>query len=237
MQLTADTVLLGVLWYVAFLFSTSLHEASHALVAHKLGDPTAYEGGQVTLNPLPHVRRELFGTILVPIVSYALAGWMIGWASAPYDPAWAGRFPRRSALMSLAGPVSNLALVLASGLAIRLGVAAGWFYAPQQVRFSQVTAATSDGLAAVATLLSIFFTLNLVLFLFNLIPVPPLDGSGILPLFLPEAVARRYQAAVWGQPALALVGLVLAWKAFDYVFVPVQLTALHFLYPGVSYGL
>ena len=95
------------LWYVAFLFSLTVHEASHALAALKLGDPTAYRGGQVTLNPLPHMRREPFGTIVVPALSYIFAGWMMGWASAPYDPVWADRHPRRAGWMALAGPASR----------------------------------------------------------------------------------------------------------------------------------
>jgi len=83
----------GTAWYLAFLFSTTLHEASHALVALKLGDDTAHRGGQVTLDPIPHIQREPVGMVVVPIVSYLLGGWMIGWASAPYDPEWAGRNP------------------------------------------------------------------------------------------------------------------------------------------------
>ena len=67
MDPSPEMLVLGVTWYVAFLFSLTLHEAAHALAAYKLGDPTAYHGGQVTLNPLPHMQREPFGTILVPL--------------------------------------------------------------------------------------------------------------------------------------------------------------------------
>ncbi len=76
----------GFLWYLAFLFSVVVHEASHAFAAMKLGDTTAYEGGQVTLDPLPHIKREPLGTVVVPVFSYLLGGWMIGWASAPMTP-------------------------------------------------------------------------------------------------------------------------------------------------------
>lgn len=84
----------GTAWYIVFLFSTTVHEAAHALVALKLGDDTAHRGGQVTLDPTPHVRREPFGMVVVPLLSYFLGGWMVGWASAPYDPEWARRYPR-----------------------------------------------------------------------------------------------------------------------------------------------
>lgn len=235
MQPTADDLLLGMLWYVVFLFSTTLHEASHAFAALRLGDPTAYEGGQVSLNPWPHVRREVFGTVVVPILSFVMGGWMIGWASAPYDPAWAHRHPRRSALMSLAGPVSNLALVILAGLAVRVGMLVGVFGAPDSIGFTRVVTA-APGWQGAATVISILFTLNLVLFLFNLMPVPPLDGSGILPLFLSPEAGRGYQRLLWGQPMLSLLGILIAWRAFGYIFPPVQLFAIQLLYPGMGYG-
>ncbi len=102
-----EFIALGFLWYIAFLFSLTCHEASHALVARWGGDLTAAEGGQVTLNPLPHIRREIFGTVIVPILSYVLGGWMIGWGSAPYDPRWRYQYPRRAAWMALAGPAGE----------------------------------------------------------------------------------------------------------------------------------
>jgi len=236
--LGTDAVLLGLLWYVVFLFSTTLHEASHALVALKLGDTTAYEGGQVTLNPWPHVRREVFGTVVVPLLSFVLtsASWMIGWASAPYDPRWADRWPRRSALMSLAGPVANLSLVTVAAVGIRVGMLAGVLEAPQSIGFTRVTAAVDPAWGGAATMLSILFTLNLLLFLFNLLPVPPLDGSGVVPLVLPEETARSYQRLLWGQPMLSLLGLVIAWKIFGALFSPVFLWAIRLLYPGMGYG-
>lgn len=233
---TPELLLLGVVWYVVFLFSTTVHEASHALVALRLGDPTAYEGGQVTLNPWPHVRREIFGTVVVPIVSFALAGWMIGWASAPYDPRWAQRHPRRSALMSLAGPVSNLLLLLLAAFAMVAGKAAGIFEPPEMLRFTSVVGAVDPAWQGAATLLSVFFTLNLLLFLFNLMPVPPLDGSGIVPLVLPQETARTWQRTLWSQPALSILGLVIAWRLFGEIFWPVLLFAVALLHPEASYG-
>ena len=72
---------------MSFLFSTTVHEAMHALVAWKLGDPTAYNGGQVSLSPIPHIKREPIGMLVLPLLTAMTQGWAIGWASAPYDPA------------------------------------------------------------------------------------------------------------------------------------------------------
>ncbi len=108
-----DRALDGLVWYVVFLFSTSLHEAAHAWAAQRGGDPTAYLGGQVSLDPRPHIRREPFGMLLLPLFTAVTSGWPIGYASAPYDPVWAANHPRRAAWMSLAGPAANLLLVLA----------------------------------------------------------------------------------------------------------------------------
>ncbi len=223
----------GLLWYFAFVFSTVLHEASHAFMAQKLGDDTAHE--QVTLHPSPHIRREPFGMVVVPLLSFMMGGWMIGWASTPYDPRWARAYPKRSALMALGGPLSNLTLVILSGLLIRLGMSTGFFYAPSALNLSHVTAATQGGIfSAVATLVSIFFSLNLLLCLFNLLPVPPLDGSGIIPLFLSDRQSLKYMDMI-NTPVFGLIGLLIAWNLFDDIFRPVHLFAIRMLYPEMSY--
>jgi len=228
----AATFALGAIWFAAFLFSTTLHEAAHALVAWRLGDPTAYHGGQVSLNPIPHIRREPFGMVIVPLLSYATSHWMLGWASAPYDPTWAARHPRRAGAMALAGPLANLVLVLLSGTAIRVGAMMGSFTIPEQRSFARLVEAQAGGAAdGIAALLSVFFSLNLILFLFNLLPLPPMDGSGVVQIFLPEEVSRRWQLTM-RQPMLGLLGIVVAWRVFGYVFTPIFLAALRLLYPG-----
>jgi Zn-dependent protease len=230
-----EALALGLLWYLAFIFSLTCHEASHALVAKWGGDLTAAEGGQVTLNPLPHIRREIFGTTIVPILSYMLAGWMIGWGSAPFDRRWRDRHPHRAAWMALAGPASNLILTLAAALAIRLGILAGVLTPPHSVNFAHVVAAVhGGGLEGVAVLLSIMFSLNLLLMLFNLLPIPPLDGHGAICLLFTENFARRFMQATTN-PTLSLLGLVVGWKIFDRMFDPIFTVALNVLYPGAGY--
>jgi Zn-dependent protease len=213
-DLNPEFLALGVAWYAVFVVSTSLHEAAHAWAALRLGDPTAYHGGQVTVNPLPHIEREPLGMVIVPILSYLVGGWLIGWASAPYDPFWASRYPRRAALMALAGPAANLSLVLLAAIIIRVGLLAGVFVQPDimDLSFTQITAGVDDGIpAAAAKLVSILFSLNVVLFTFNLIPLPPLDGSAALGLILPATQARHYQEFM-RQPAFALMGMIVAWR-------------------------
>lgn len=230
-----DTLVTGIQWYVVFLFSTTLHEASHALAAWRLGDSTAYEGGQVTLDPMPHIRREPVGTVVVPILSFLLGGWMMGWASVPYNKEWALAYPRRSALMSLAGPAANLLLVLLTAMVIRIGIAAETLVPPDTLTFSHIIESSEPGnMEFAASLLSLFFSLNLLLFLFNLLPVPPLDGSGIIPFFLSHGTAQRYLTFLYNSPA-GFFGLFIAWKVFGYLYDPLHLIAVNLLYPGYNY--
>jgi Zn-dependent protease len=239
-EVTPEFFALGLIWYIVFLFSTTCHEAAHALAAKIGGDPTAFHGGQTTLNPIPHIRREPFGMVLVPVLTYFMwHGSMIGWASAPYDPDWEQRYPRRAAWMALAGPGANFTLMLLAALGIREGVALGIFRAPQSATFSHITEAANAGDAGslvtfAATFLSVLFVLNLLLGTFNLLPVPPLDGSSGITLLMPERTALRYLEML-KEPMFRMAGLLAAWflfgKAFDVIFT----VALNTLYPEASY--
>lgn len=226
----------AVVYYVVFLFSTTLHEAAHAWTAKLGGDLTAYHGGQVTLDPRPHIRREPVGMVVLPLITVMVSGWPFGYASAPYDPQWAMRYPRRAAWMALAGPGANLLIVaLALGL-IRWGAGAGVFVAPDSVRFGEIVAAAQPGVwDGVAFVVGVFLSLNLLLAALNLLPLPPLDGSAALTLLLPQSMVPRYQQMLWRTPGLAVLGIVVAWQLIDVVFRPVFLLFVNLLYPGVSY--
>lgn len=229
----------GFLFYVVFLLSTTLHEAAHAWAAMKGGDLTAYEGGQVTLDPLPHIRREPIGMVVLPIISVLVSGWPLGFASAPYDPRWAQRYPRRAGWMALAGPGANLLLVLLAAAAINIGVLAGVFYAPDTINFADVTAATAGAASwwnTIAYFVGAVFALNLLLFVFNLIPVPPLDGSAALVLIMPDHMVAKYQHILWSNVQLSWIGIVIAWQLFDGLFDPIFTLAISILYPGLSYS-
>jgi len=222
-------VALGMLWYVIFLFSTTCHEAAHAWVAMRGGDHTALNAGQVSLNPIPHIRREIFGTVLVPIFFFFTSGYMIGWASAPYDPRWQDRYPKRAALMALAGPLANLLLVLASGLFLYVGLRNGLFL-PAYEGFALAKAAPGVALGGFAQLLSIMFMLNLILFVFNLFPVPPLDGSTAIGLLLTDQQNRKLQS-IMRAPGAMFIGILIAWNLFGTVFGPILSFAVGILHP------
>ncbi|MBZ5596212.1 MAG: site-2 protease family protein [Acidobacteriia bacterium] len=235
--MTTEFLVIGVLWYVVFLLSTTAHEASHALAAKLGGDPTAFHGGQVTLDPLPHIRREPFGMVLVPILSYATGGWMMGWASAPYDPRWQQTHPRRAAWMSLAGPAANFTLAVIAGVSIHIGILTGAFHPPESANFQRVVEATASGFAeGAAKFFSLLFSLNVLLGTFNLLPIPPLDGYGALGLFVTDNGARRLEEMRQRARSYSFIGLLLGWQLFAKIYEPLFTLALQALYPTLHYG-
>lgn len=221
----ADTLPLLGLWYAVFLLSLTCHEAAHAFVAWRGGDPTAYEAGQVSLSPWPHIRREPWGTVLVPLMTFVMyagsgSAWMMGWASAPYDPVWEHRHPRRAALMALAGPIANLVLALLAFLALA-GLLSAGLLVPDPVGIDRLAAAApgaSPVLDGVARLLSILLSLNLLLCVFNLMPCPPLDGASIVAGFFPPARALRDRLR--SSPLGSMVAFVVALVLFPRVVAP-----------------
>jgi Zn-dependent protease len=230
-----NTLAMLPLWYVAFLFSLTCHEAAHSLAAKWGGDLTAYHAGQVTLNPLPHIQRELWGTVVVPLISYLIGhGAMIGWGSAPYAPYWEQRYPRRAAWMALAGPAANLILVLMAAVLIHAGMLTGFFQGLNYAGFTSIVEGVEgkDLAGGAATFLSILFSLNLMLAVFNLFPVPPLDGNTAIGLILPEKVNDRFREFT-RQPMFQMFGVLLAWLLINPVFEPVWRSAvLLLIYPS-----
>ncbi len=216
-ELNAETLVTGFIWYVAFLFSTTCHEASHALVAKLGGDDTAERGGQVTLNPIPHIRREPWGMVVIPILAFLFANSMIGWASAPFSPEWERRYPKRSALMAYAGPAANFTLMLIAAILIRMGRADGWFHRGAEGQPNLF-----------GLVLSVFFALNLLLGVFNLLPVPPLDGSAGIMMFMGNETAQRYLDWLRTTPYRSL-GLLAAILVFRYLYGPIEAFATQLL--------
>jgi Zn-dependent protease len=160
----------------------------------------------------------------------------MGWASAPYDPLWADRHPRRAAWMAAAGPAGNLFIALASLVLLRTGLALGFFVSPAHVNFSHLVASAVPGDLAgfLAQGLSVFLMLNVLLAAFNLVPLPPLDGSAVLGLFLPEGPARALRRLA-ASPQFSLVGLVAAWLVFPRAVPPLFHLVLFLVHPDVSY--
>jgi Zn-dependent protease len=221
----------GFLEYVVFLLSTTCHEAAHALVAKWGGDMTAFEGGQVSLNPIPHVRREIFGMVILPLVGILSGTGLIGYASAPYNPAWSVRYPKRSGLMSLAGPAANLLLAIVAGILMRIGLTAGIFVPGTISTDSIVEASTTGSMTGVATILSVFFSLNLLLCCFNLLPIPPLDGFGVLGLFTNSAGdLRLFNLRVKLRGFGMLIGILIASRLLGYVYEPLLINGVRLIY-------
>jgi Zn-dependent protease len=160
-------------------------------------------------------------------------GWAIGWASAPYDPIWAARYPKRAAIMAAAGPAGNLLIALAALALMKMGLAIGVFTAPASANFETVVAWSTGAPTFATTLLSVLLVQNTFLCLFNLLPLPPLDGSAVLVAFLPErqAVAMRQSSHM-----MSMIGLVVAWRVFPLMTGPLFSLLLRVVHPGESYS-
>ena len=169
-----------------------LHEVSHGYVAYLLGDQTAKRAGRLTLNPVKHI--DPFGTLLLPALLLLVSGgqYAFGYAKpVPVNPNNFSDYRKGFFLTALAGPTTNLTLAFLSGLGFRL----------------------LDGSGTLAMLLLYFAQMNLVLMFFNLIPIPPLDGSRVIPLFLSDSAMQKYHeverygfailmVVLWGIPQL-----------------------------------
>ena len=178
---------------IAFLFAISVHESAHAWTASRCGDPTARMLGRVSLNPIRHI--DLFGTIILPLVAAISGIPLLGWAKpTPVDPRNFRNPMLDDILTSVAGPVSNfivatgallllggISLSSASGHSLIMGLSGGFD-----------GGASDSALTPVAMLLYALMIINIVLAVFNLIPVPPLDGSHVLRHFLSEPVRMVY---------------------------------------------
>jgi Zn-dependent protease len=220
-------------WYIAFVLSTTAHEAAHALAALLGGDRTAYEGGQVSLNPLPHIQREPIGMVVVPILAALFSGFSIGWASTPYDPIWEQRYPKRAALMAAAGPATNLLIAVLCLVALRVGLELGTFEPPERVGYSFLVTAATPFAENLGRFLGILLILNAMLFAFNLIPVPPLDGASAIGLVLPEETALRFRDMLAGG-GLGSVLILLVFLFFGRIFgPPIWHLVLDLVHPGV----
>lgn len=203
-----------VLQYFCLLFSLCVHEASHAAMADRCGDPTARLLGRLTLNPLRHI--DPIGTVALPLLAmFTGFPYMFGWAKpVPYNPRNLRNLRRDEMLVSLAGPGSNLIIALACvfllrALAALLGV--------------------SPDSAALETLLSVFIFMmfiNLLLMLFNLIPLPPLDGHRVLTYFMSYETQKKFNQ-IGGYNTLILFVLIFYFRILT---VPMELLTKGFMF-------
>ncbi len=177
----------AILYIIIVLFSVVIHEVSHGFVADRLGDPTARYEGRLTLNPIPHL--DPIGSILVPIISIFSFGVGFGWAKpVPYNP-YNIKSKYGDALVAGAGPLSNILIALIAAAFIRFDLVSG----------------------GLVSIFDAILTINLVLAIFNLIPVPPLDGSKIVGNFLPYPARERFMSLGVFSFALVLLALFVLW--------------------------
>ncbi len=174
------------------LFAITVHEASHGWAARRMGDPTAYNLGRVSLNPLVHI--DPIGTILLPIILVALRFPAFGWAKpVPVNPFNLKNYRRDNLWISAAGPLSNMFVGLASLMLIVLLK----LLSPEVDRFIKFgLGSLPKGLHPLEGLALILFYavwINMYLAVFNMIPIPPLDGSGVLMGLLSYEAAQKYE--------------------------------------------
>ena len=194
------------------MFSAIIHEVMHGVAADKLGDPTARYAGRLTLNPIAHL--DPFGSVLLPVIlALTNSPILFGWAKpVPYNPYNLVRAPRwGEAIVAGAGPASNFAIALVASIFIRAN-----FFSPE-----------------LDNVLFLIVVINIMLGIFNLIPIPPLDGSKVLSAILPWNLARGYdgfrtrleQNPFFGMGLVLLVILFLGGAFGSFVYSVAQLLA------------
>ena len=193
--------------YVVMLFSLSFHESAHAWMAWKLGDDTAKDQGRISLNPIVHM--DPVGTLLFPLIQIFTSVPLLGWAKpTPYNPANFRRdvtMRKGHVLVAAAGPLSNLLLAFLFGVAYVVLARAG---------------VAQDSFRVTLAYMGIF--LNLALGVFNLIPIPPLDGSKVASFGLRADLGDKYDRVV-GPYGFMILMLLLISGALRYVLLPIQL--------------
>ncbi|HYM08452.1 MAG TPA: site-2 protease family protein [Terriglobales bacterium] len=174
---------------IAFLFAISVHESAHAWMANLRGDPTARMLGRISLNPIKHI--DPVGTVLLPAVALYFHAPVIGWAKpTPVDPRNFKNPVLDDILTSVVGPISNF--VVATGAVLVLAVLKLVFPLAQQILLQGFATDTDSFLLPLCLLLYEVMVINVLLGVFNLIPVPPLDGSHVVRHLLPAGALRIY---------------------------------------------
>jgi len=212
MNLSHIDIVGAVFQFIAFLFAISVHESAHAWTANRCGDPTARMLGRITLNPVKHI--DPVGTVVMPLIAMFTNFPVIGWAKpTPVDPRNFKHPVADDILTSVAGPISNFLVASCAVVCmfvIAMTSAEGHTLVttiPMNYRLGVVGMGSTSFLVPVTLFLYELMLINIVLAVFNLIPVPPLDGSHVLRHFLPDQIRRAYDTmGIFGLLALVYLG-------------------------------
>jgi len=191
--------------FIVLLFSLTVHEAAHAWTANRLGDSTARRLGRISLNPIVHV--DLIGTVVLPLVALSTGAPIIGWAKpVPVDPRQLGHPRRDYVLVAAAGPASNLVIAFLAALVLFVVPVS-----PQRLHETNVS-------VPIAVMLGGLMRLNVLLAVFNMIPIPPLDGGSVLAGLLPLTAARTFNR-IRPYGFILLYALIIS-GGFNYLVIP-----------------
>jgi Zn-dependent protease len=213
-----------IIWFIVLLFSLSFHEAAHAWTSYRFGDDTGKLQGRITLNPIAHI--DPIGTILFPILSSLSGIPLLGWAKpVQTNPLLWREKTKANIMVSAAGPLSNFILATIAFVIIKVLMFSGVLFL--NGGYYTLVAPTPDQpafMAPMAVFLSIMLMLNVLLGVFNFIPVPPLDGSHILEEMLPAGMAEAYyQVRPFG---FILLYLLMFLGVFNAILMPVYKAVL-----------
>lgn len=223
----SQNVVLILFEFVALIFALSVHEYAHAWMASRLGDQTARMLGRLTLNPLKHI--DPLGSIILPLISAFYGFPLLGWAKpTPVTPRNFRNYKRDDVLVAVAGPLSNLVFAIVALLAllvVRFVLPGGklLIYATivTSMRIPDFPIATAGVLFPLALLLYSLIVINLLLFVFHLFPIPPLDGARVLVHYLPPRAAETFQR-MGGILNLLLFLVLLNTGIFGMLYAPLR---------------
>ncbi len=217
---TIEQLILGLIQLLCFVPAIVVHEFAHGFIANRLGDPTAKRAGRLSFNPLKHI--DPFGTVLLPILLALMGGPVFGYAKpVPYNPRYFKNLKQGEVLTGLAGPASNLIMAIIAAII-------AFFVMP--------AIGMNDTTVWIGVIFVYFIYINLILMFFNLLPIPPLDGSSLIVPFLPQkALPTWYKIQQYALPVFFIIVFVLPMiLPFSPLGVYLQATAgnlMHLLTP------